>query len=184
MLKSLHMKKPLQMILGLLAGIVFGFLLQKGGVTRFEIILGQLLLTDFTVVKIMLSAVVVGMIGVHLLKAMKLANLHPKPGSWNTAIWGGLIFGIGFATLGYCPGTVAGAVGQGSMDALIGGVVGIIAGAGIFAAIYPKMQGFLNRGDFVKMTLPKQFGINEWFIIVPLSAVIVWLLFVIENAGL
>lgn len=184
MFNSLHKKKPIQMMLGLLAGILFGFLLQKGGVTKFDIIVGQLLLTDFTVVKIMLSAVVVGMIGVYLLKAMKLANLHPKPGSWNTALWGGLIFGIGFATLGYCPGTVAGAVGQGSMDALLGGVVGIIAGAGIFASMYPRMQGFLNRGSFVKLTLPEQFGVNEWIIIIPLAVIIVWLLYIIENAGL
>jgi len=183
MLSTIHKNKPLQMIMGLIAGIMFGFLLQKGGVTKYDIIVGQLLLTDFTVVKIMLSAVVVGMIGVHLLKAMKLATLHPKTGSWNTAIWGGLIFGIGFAVLGYCPGTVAGAVGQGSMDALIGGVAGIIAGAGIFAALYPRMQQWLGKGMFMNITFPAQFNINEWVIIIPLSGLIIWLLYIIEQAG-
>jgi hypothetical protein len=174
MFKQMHNKKALQMVLGLGAGIIFGFLLQKGGVTTYEVIIGQLLLTDFTVLKIMLSA----------LKALKLEELHPKPGSWNTSMWGGLLFGVGFATLGYCPGTVAGAVGQGSMDALLGGVVGIIAGAGIFASLYPRIKGFLGKGSFVPMTFPQRFKVNEWAIIIPLVGVIVVLLYVMEMAGL
>ena len=60
MLKSLHSRKAVQLILGLVMGILFGFLLQKGGVTSYHVIVGQLLLKDFTVVKIMLSAVIVG----------------------------------------------------------------------------------------------------------------------------
>jgi hypothetical protein len=54
---------------GFLFGIIFGFLLQKGGVTKYDVIIGQLLLEDFTVIKIMLSAVVTGMIGIHLMKS-------------------------------------------------------------------------------------------------------------------
>lgn len=184
MFRQMYSKKPLQMVLGLAAGIIFGFLLQKGGVTTYEVIIGQLLLTDFTVLKIMLSAVVVGMVGVHALKALKLAELHPKPGSWHTSVWGGLLFGAGFATLGYCPGTVAGAVGQGSLDALFGGVVGIIAGAGLFASLYPWMKGFLSKGSFVPLTFPERFRINEWIIIIPLAALIVFFLYLIEKAGL
>jgi hypothetical protein len=62
MLKILHENTNLQLSIGLLTGILFGFLLQKGGVTKYDVIIGQLLLTDFTVVKIMLSAVITGML--------------------------------------------------------------------------------------------------------------------------
>ena len=79
MLSAVHSKKGLQLFLGLIMGIVFGFLLQKGGVTNYDVILGQLLLTDFTVVKVMLSAVITGMVGVYLLKSLGLVQLHPKP---------------------------------------------------------------------------------------------------------
>ena len=51
-----------------------------------------------------------------------------KPGSWGSTGIGGIIFGVGLAILGYCPGTSAGAAGQGSLDALVGGVGGMIAG--------------------------------------------------------
>ena len=62
MLKILYQNTNLQLFIGLLTGILFGFLLQKGGVTKYDVIINQLLLIDFTVVKIMLSAVVTGML--------------------------------------------------------------------------------------------------------------------------
>lgn len=80
MLKTLHEKKGIQLVFGLLIGIMFGFLLQKGGATKYDVIIGQLLLANFTVVKIMLSAMVVGNIGVHFFQNMGMAQLHPKPG--------------------------------------------------------------------------------------------------------
>ena len=185
MLEAIHTKKGLQLCLGLLIGIVFGFLLQKGGATRYDVIIGQLLLQDFTVVKIMLSAVVTGMIGVHLLKSLKMARLHLKSGSLGQNVIGGLIFGIGFGLLGYCPGTVAGAAGQGSLDAIFGGIVGMLIGAGIFAAIFPKLQKrILGIGYFGELSLPQLLKINAWLVIMIVCAAIVALLFVMEKSGL
>jgi hypothetical protein len=166
-------------------GIAFGFLLQRGGVTDYDIIIGQLLLEDFTVVKIMLSAVIVGMLGVYALRSLGYAQLHPKPGSVGKSLVGGLIFGAGFAILGYCPGTVMGAVGQGQLDALCGGVVGILAGAGMFAVLYPALdRSILRKGDFGEITLPEIFRVNAWVVVLPaavlLTAFLVWL----ESQGL
>ena len=87
MLQALHVNKRVQLVLGLVTGILFGFLLQKSGVTYYDVILNQLLLTDFTVVKVMLSAVVVGMVGVHLLRSLGVVRLHPKPGSVGKTIY-------------------------------------------------------------------------------------------------
>jgi hypothetical protein len=58
-----------QLKLGLLFGIVFGFLLQKGGMVKYEVLMGQFFLTDFTVIKVMLTAIIVGMIGIFSLRA-------------------------------------------------------------------------------------------------------------------
>ncbi len=185
MLNTLHGNKKMQLTLGLLMGIVFGFLLQKGGVTQYDIIIGQLLLKDFTVVKIMLSAVLVGMIGVHFLGGIGLAKLHPKAGSIGASVIGGLIFGIGFGILGYCPGTVAAAAGTGALDALLGGVVGILLGAWLFALAYPKLQGtILNKMDFGELTLPQLFKVNQWIVVFPVAILIILLLLLIAKAGL
>ncbi len=172
-------------MLGLLIGIAFGFLLQKGGATTYDVIIGQLLLADFTVVKIMLSAVLVGMLGVHALRSLGWVELHPKPGSVGASAIGGLIFGVGFGILGYCPGTLAGAVGQGWLDALFGGLAGILIGAGLLAALYPRLQsGILRKGDFGDLTLPGLFKVNAWFVVVPVALLILGLLLWIEKAGL
>ena len=184
MLTNLHARKKVQLAIGLLAGIAFGFLMQKGGVTRYDVIVGQLIFEDFTVVKMMLSAIIVGMVGVHLLRSIGLAQLHPKPGSLGATAVGGLIFGVGFALLGYCPGTVAGAIGNGYLDALLGGVPGILIGAGIFSAIFPKLQaGILKKGDFGDLTVPQLLKVNAWVVVLPAVAILVALLALIEKLG-
>jgi len=184
MLKKLHLKKQTQLILGLFMGIIFGFLLQKGGAGKYDIILGQLLLKDFTVLKIMLSAVVTGMIGIYILKGLGLAQLHIKPGSVGMNVVGGLIFGVGFAVLGYCPGTISAAIGQGSLDALFGGLIGILVGSGIFAHLYPSLQGILKKGWFGDITIPQYFKVNPWMVIFPLCLVIILFFYWIESMGL
>ncbi len=169
---------------GLAFGIVFGFLLQKGGATKYDVIVGQLLLTDFTVVKIILSAILTGMIGIYAMKTLGWVELHPKSGSAGMNIIGGLIFGVGFAVLGYCPGTIAGAIGNGYLDAMVGGLAGIMIGAGLFAALYPRLsQGILTKGDFGDLTLPRVFEVNDWIIVVPAAMVIFLVLYWLERAG-
>lgn len=144
-----------QLVLGALFGVLFGFLLQKGGVAKYHILIGMLLLEDFTVIKVMLSAIVVGMVGIFTLHAFGLVKLHIKPTRYAANILGGLAFGVGFALLGYCPGTGAAALGQGSLDA-IAGIVGLMAGSYLFA----EASGFLGRtvekwGDRGKLTIPQ-----------------------------
>ena len=179
------MRTRSSLVWGFVFGIIFGFLLQKGGVTKYDVILGQLLLEDFTVIKIMLSSVLTGMIGIHLMKSLGWIQLKPKTGSWGKNAIGGLIFGLGFAVLGYCPGTIAGAVGNGYLDALTGGLIGIIVGSGVFAALYPRLKdGILRKGDFGNLTLPRLLKVNDWIVIIPLSGLIVLLLYLIEQAGL
>jgi hypothetical protein len=176
-------KQPLAW--GLLFGIVFGFLLQKGGATKYDVIIGQLLLKDFTVLKIMLSAVVTGMTGIHLMKSLGWIKLDPKPGSWGKNAIGGLIFGAGFALLGYCPGTIAGAIGNGYLDAAVAGLAGILLGSGFLAAAYPRLKdGILGKGYFGTLTLPGLFRVSDWVVIPPLSVAIVVVLYLIERTGL
>ena len=119
------------------------------------------------------------------MRSLGWAELHPKPGSVGANAIGGLIFGVGFGILGYCPGTLAGAVGQGWLDALFGGLPGILIGAGLLAAIYPRLEsGILSKGDFGDLTLPTWFKVNAWVVVVPVSLLILGLLLWIEKAGL
>jgi hypothetical protein len=182
---TLHKNKNAQIVLGLLFGIMFGFLLQKGGVTDYNVITGQLLLTDFTVVKLMLSAVIVGMIGFHLLKYFGYVQSHAAAGSIGSNVIGGLIFGVGFALLGYCPGTVAGAVGTGALDALFGGMVGLLIGAGFFAEMYPRLRtSILVWGKFPAVTVPEFLNLNLWIVIGLMELFMIGFLVLLEYFGL
>jgi hypothetical protein len=175
-------RRPL--LYGLGFGIVFGFLLHKGGATKYNVILGQLLLTDFTVLKIMLSAVATGMIGIYFMKSQGWIQLSLKKGSIGKNVIGALIFGVGFAVLGYCPGTIAGAIGNGYLDSIVGGLTGIILGTWIFAVMYPKLKEvILKMGDYGDITLPRLLKVNDWVVVVPVVALIILILFWIEKAG-
>ncbi len=149
-----------QLLLGLVFGVIFGFLLQKGGVAKYHILLGVLLLEDFTVVKVMLTAIIVGSVGVFSLFALGMVKLHVKPTRYAANILGGLLFGVGFGLLGYCPGTGAAALGQGNWDA-IAGVLGLLIGSYLFAEASGKLSKTLMKvGDRGKLMLPELLGMS------------------------
>ena len=157
-----------ELLYGLITGVIFGFLLQKGRVIRYDKQIGALLLQDMTIVKFMLSSILVAMVGVYLLVDLGLAKLSLKAPILGGNIIGGLIFGFGWGLLGYCPGTQMGALGEGRWDALWG-IAGMLVGAALFAEAYPLLKAtVLTWGDFGKITIPQILGINHWPVIVVL----------------
>lgn len=170
------MGDPKTLLLGLLTGFLFGFILQKAGVTKFPVIVGQFLLRDFTVMKTMLTAIVVGGVGVYVLKSAGLAALHPKPAQLAAVAIGGLVFGVGMVLLGYCPGTGVAAAAEGKRDAWFG-VLGMLVGAALFAEWYGGLSGTLLKwADLGPVTLPEVTGVPA-FVIFALLVPAVFVLF-------
>jgi uncharacterized membrane protein YedE/YeeE len=91
--------------LGLVTGVLFGFLLQKGRILRFDKQVGAMLLKDMTIFKFMLSAILVGMAGILLLSNFEIITLSHKPMNVGAVLLGGALFGAGWAIMGFCPGT-------------------------------------------------------------------------------
>jgi uncharacterized membrane protein YedE/YeeE len=172
------------LIWGLATGFAFGFLLQKGRVLRYDKQLGALRLQDMTIVKFMFSTVLVGMVGIYLLNDMGLISLKLKATILGGNIIGGLIFGVGWGLVGYCPGTSLGAIGEGRVDAFWG-ILGMLFGAAVYAELYPQLKAtVLTWGNFGKITLPQVLGINHWLIVVAMIVLALGMFRWFEKKGL
>jgi uncharacterized membrane protein YedE/YeeE len=165
------MFEPLpRLLLGLSTGFLFGVLLQKGRVAKYRVIVGQFLLRDWTVVKVMGTAVIVGAIGVFMMHGLGMVSLHIKPTLLGGVITGGALFGIGMGLLGYCPGTSVAACGEGRKDAIVG-VLGQLTGAVVFVAAYGWLEPLVKLGDFGKITLSGVAHTSPWLWIAAMAIV-------------
>jgi len=170
--------------LGLITGVLFGFLLQKSRVLRFDMQVGAMLLKDMTIFKFMLSAILVGMVGILLLSDAGIIRLSHKPMNVGAVLVGGALFGAGWAIVGFCPGTSVGALGEGRWHAVFA-IIGMVAGAALYAEIYPFLKlTVLSWKDSGKLGLPEALGISQWVIVPLFWAGMVALFFWFEKKGL
>jgi uncharacterized protein len=162
-----HLFAPFtEVIGGLIVGILFGFILNKAAVTRFSTIVGQLMLKDFTVMKVIMTAIATGSFGLYLLKGFSFpVELSISKTTLFAALLGGSIFGVGMAVLGLCPGTCVGALSSKAKDAWFG-ILGMVIGAALYAEIFPWVKATIKPDSAIsKITLPEFFGISPWFFI-------------------
>lgn len=162
------------LILAGIFGLIFGVLLDRGNVNRYDVIVNFFRLKNFRVLKIMLTAIVVGGIGVLILNAADLATFHIKDLSIGGILLGGLIFGVGMALLGYCPGTGIAAMATGSIHGWVGSL-GMLAGAGFYGITYPWWkENVISIGDYGKVTLADS-GLPAWgwWVIIVIAALFI-----------
>ena len=165
------------LLIGFLIGCAFGAILFLGGASSYRRILGTLLLKDMWIMKLMLTAMGVGTLGIYLLDLGNLANLSIKPAYiWGVAA-GGAIFGIGWALSGYCPGTCIVGSSEGKSDA-IATLIGALVGAFIFALAYPLIERtVLAPANLGSITLESILGVQGICIAIPFSALLLFLAF-------
>ena len=166
---------------GLITGILFGILLQKAQVLRYDKQVGAMRFLDMTIFKFMLSSIIVSAIGIYLLKDLGLIKLSVKGTSIGAQLVGGSLFGIGWGLLGYCPGTAVGAIGEGRLDALWG-IFGMLCGAALYAETYPFMKAkIISLGNYGKLTLPQTLGVSHWLVIVIFAFITLAMFFLFEK---
>jgi uncharacterized membrane protein YedE/YeeE len=165
------------LLIGFLIGCAFGAILYLGGATSYRRIIGTLLLKDMWIIKLMMTAIGVGSLGIYLLDMGGLAHLSIKPAYiWGIAI-GGAIFGVGWALAGYCPGTCVVGSAEGKKDALFT-LLGALVGALLFALVYPALEATLiTPANFGEVTLESLLGISGVWIALPFSLALLFLAF-------
>lgn len=147
----------------LISGFIFGSILQYASLNKYNVISGMATLENLTVAKAMAVAIGLGAILLNIEMTTGLATYHVKPLLLGGIIIGGLIFGTGMAILGYCPGTLAISLGEGSLDALSGIAGGLLAGF-LYTVLVPSISPLLGP-DLGALSLNSLVGTNVGFFI-------------------
>lgn len=166
-------------LIGLATGLVFGFALEKSRVFEPGVILGQMQLRNFLMLKVFLAAVITGLLVLAVLHGVFGVKLSLKPLLYKADLIGGVILGVGIVIAGACPGTTMAQIGAGYRDALFT-VAGGLAGAmtyGYFDA--PITAFFAEKGD--KVSFDKLLGLPFWAVAVGLAAVLAAALWGLET---
>ena len=167
-------------LIGLLMGAIFGFALEKARVFEPGVIVGQMRLKNFIMVKVFLTAVATGAVVLAVLNGFGLTPLYPKPTFYGADILGGLILGAGIALAGACPGTVMAQVGAGYRDALFT-LAGGLCGAVAFTYAEPTLVPWFLSGGPGKITFQQLFGVPYWMLALALAVVLAILLYALEK---
>jgi hypothetical protein len=173
------MSLTLAIVVGIGMGIVFGFALEKSRVFEPGVIVGQMQMRNFIMLKVFLTAVATGAVVLAALNGFGYVKLGPKAALYSADIIGGLILGAGIALAGACPGTTLAQVGAGYRDALftlVGGLFGAVA----YTYAQPALsKTFLAEGGG-KIIFTDLIGIPYWIGALALAAVIVVVLVALE----
>ncbi len=169
------------LVLAIVFGFAFGWLLHRGRVADYNTILNQFRLRDFTVLKVMLTAIVVGGLGVLALTQMGYAKFAVRDANMLGTIVGGAIFGIGMVLYGYCPGTGLAAIATGSVHALVG-AIGMLAGAILYAFSFEWVRdNILSVWKLGKATLPGLMGASPLAVYIGLAVFAIAFFYGIEK---
>ena len=179
---------------GLAVGVIFGFVLQRGRFCMNSAFRDIILMKEYTLLKAVALAIVVQMIGFHLLATMGYIQLYPKTFYWGAMIFGGFVFGIGMVLAAGCASGTTYRVGEGMMGsfvALLGLMIGgLITSGGALKDLTSYLQpseGALkaitteNPGSLVgnaNLTLANVFDLDPWIFVVIIAiiilAVLIW----------
>ncbi len=157
-------------LIGLATGLVFGFALEKSRVFEPGLIVGQMQLKTFIMLKVFLAAVITGLVVLAVLNGVFGVKLSLKPLLWKADIVGGLILGVGIVIAGACPGTSLAQIGAGYRDALFV-VAGGIAGAMFYGYNDAAITAFFaEKGD--KIGFDQLLRLPFWVTALGLAAVL------------
>ncbi|MEQ9519131.1 MAG: YeeE/YedE thiosulfate transporter family protein [Parvibaculum sp.] len=165
-------------LLGLAMGLVFGVALEKSRVFEPGIIVGQMQLKNYTMLRVFLSAIVTGLLSLSLMNGLGLVELHPKAFMPLAQIVGGLILGLGMVLAGACPGTVFAQIGAGYKDAwfvLAGGFAGALG----YGYSLPSFKHLLGQSELT--TYADLFGAPFWLLALGLAGALAGILFMLER---
>ncbi|MBI3003968.1 MAG: YeeE/YedE family protein [Ignavibacteriales bacterium] len=160
------------LVFAFVIGLGFGFFLERAGFGSATKLASQFYGRDLTVFKVMFTAIVTAMLGLFWLGwlgVLDLSRVLVLPTYFTPQLIGGLIFGVGFVSGGYCPGTCAVAAVTGKMDGWVH-LAGMLAGIFIFGELFPLLANFYSSDPMGAATLDQvlhvPYGVTVFLVVV------------------
>ena len=157
----------ISLAIALIIGVAFGITLEQSGMGNARKLAGQFYLRDLTVFKVMFSAILTAMLGVFWLGwlgVLDVSKIYVPETFLVPQLTGGVIFGVGFAVAGLCPGTSCVAAASGRIDGFAV-VIGMFAGVFATGLAIAGISRFYSSGSRGVFTLPELMGVSQGIII-------------------
>lgn len=149
------------LIVALLIGMAFGFVLERAGFGSCRKLAAQFYFKDLAVFKVMFTAIVTAMVGVYLLSVFGVLDIdliYKTDTILAPQIVGGLLLGVGFVIGGYCPGTSVTAMATGKIDAVVF-LAGVTGGLFAYGEVFMSIKDWAKPEDATVITLDRLTGI-------------------------
>ncbi len=166
--------------IGLAMGFVFGIILEKSRTFEPGIIISQMQLKSFVMLKVFLTAVATGAVVIAVLNSLGFVKLSVKPTFYPAILAGGGALGVGIALAGACPGTILAQIGAGYRDAIFT-LLGGLAGAVAFSYAEPTLRPLLMAEGPGKITFADLSGLPYWVLALALALALIGILFWLEK---
>jgi len=177
----LEFPHSLEMIVALVVGVGFGWVLEGAGFGRADNLSSIFYGRDFRVMRVMFTAIVTGMIGLYFLD---LAGILPLAsiGILDTYVLpqmvGGLLLGAGFIIGGYCPGTSLVASASGKVDGMLF-VVGLVLGSAVFTLGFESFGSFQNATAMGRVLLHEYLAVPSGVVVLAVAVFAVFALWAV-----
>lgn len=169
-------RRGLGLVLAVVIGAAFGFVLERSGFGRAQKLMGQFYGKDMTVLKVMFTAIATAMFGLVVLSGAGVLDLGEVQAFYPTFLWpmiaGGLALGAGFVLSGYCPGTSIVACASGKLDGLAT-VFGVVLGSLLYTEVEPALGAFKRSGELGTYTLARWLGLPSSAVVALVVAIAV-----------
>ena len=170
------------LVIGFIVGLLLGFVIQRGAFCMYNGFTNMVITKDYRIIKAVIWAFLITMIGFHTLSSLGIVSLNPKPLFWIGSLIGAIVFSIGMVLAGSCIVGTPLRAASGKMGywlTLLG------MGIGGWLVIWGPLASFrketLQAATKITIggknpTLDALFGINHWIIVAILALISVLLL--------
>jgi len=176
-------------ITGLIIGILFGFVMQRGRFCMNSAFRDTVLLKDYVLLKSVGAAILVSMAGFAIMDAAGIITINPKPLFWGANLIGSFIFGVGMVIAGGCASGITYRVGEGMMGALVAVIglatAGTLTAMGFLKPVKDALQTntTITTSDGSVPTLANLLGVPYWILALIIAVVlaVIWFVMIRKN---